>query len=98
MFSCAVHEVCTLRPESVVVSQLGAEFDIEGCDHLGDKISELPGTCCSNGPIEIRACAVFDECSTMNPTPQVPRACNRCHRHTQRSRLVAVCDGCADRA
>lgn len=98
VFSCAVHERCTLLSEAVADPVLGNEFEIEGCEHLGDKVRELPSTCCSAGPIVIRACAIFEECATMNPTPQVPRACNRCNRHSQRVRLVAICDGCGDRA
>jgi hypothetical protein len=98
VFGCGVHDRCTLQDNAVADPVLGGEFEIEGCEHLGDKVRELPSTCCSAGPIVIRACAIFEECSTLNPTPQVPRSCNRCNRHSQRVRLVAICDGCDDRA
>jgi hypothetical protein len=96
VFGCEKHGECTLNDSGVVVPDVSSPADPDGCDHLGEPTHSLPATCCSDGPIEIRACAVFGECSVKNPTPQVMRVCVRCHRHTQRERPVRVCDGCPD--
>ena len=96
VFGCEKHGECTLTDAGGVTMDLLAAADPDGCDHLGEPTQSLPATCCSDGPIEIRACAVFGECAVKTPTPQVMRVCVRCHRHTQRERPLRVCAGCPD--
>ena len=95
VFGCEKHGECTLADAGVVVVDLMAAADPGGCSHRGEKIREAEGTCCSGGPILIYKCTVYDECA---PTggPGGERACVRCHRHTDRERLVMVCDRCVD--
>jgi hypothetical protein len=97
VLGCETHGECTLADAGVVVADLMAPVDPNGCDHRGDKIREGEGTCCSGGPIIVYACDVYDEC-TAGGGPGGERACARCHRHTDRERRVMVCDRCVDRA
>ena len=96
VFGCDKHGECTLTDTGVVTVDLMAPAEPDGCGHRGDEIRALPSTCCSDGPIQIYECAVFDECAIKNPTPQVMQVCIRCLRHTQHERPVRVCDGCPD--
>jgi len=97
VLGCEKHGECTLHDFGISVVDLTVnQVDPEGCDNRGPKIREGEGTCCSGGPIVVYECSVYGECAPKGG-PDVEKACFRCHRHTDRERLVMVCDRCVDR-
>ena len=96
VMGCEKHGECTLADFQIANFDLAAGVDPDGCGHRGNKLREMEGTCCSGGPLIAYECAIYGECSPKG-APDVPKACVRCHRHTDRQRLVMVCDRCVDR-
>lgn len=95
VFGCEKHRECTLRDVGVVVANLYENFDPGACRHRGDKTRTAEASCCSDGPIEVFACTLYDECAVLG-APGVMHACSRCPRHTSREYPLAVCEGCPD--
>lgn len=96
VLGCEKHDECTIADADVMLCDMSAQATPKGCGHLGEKVREGEGTCCSGGPIVIYACAVYGECGLV-PGPGVGQVCILCRRHTERERRVMVCEGCADR-